>query len=128
MVLAGLQTETTETFVPSVIEPSFGIGRIMTGILEHSFSAREGTDGKRRVLSFPAAIAPVKCSLLPLDQRVDPVVCVSVLAVVFLCVPPPTHPQGNLPLPFDKRRIRPLLLLHRCFLLPLCVLLVLAAH
>lgn len=60
--------------MPSVIEPSFGIGRIMTGILEHSFSAREGTDGKRRVLSFPAAIAPVKCSLLPLDQRVDPAV------------------------------------------------------
>ncbi len=125
MVLAGLQTETTETFVPSVIEPSFGIGRIMTGILEHSFSAREGTDGKRRVLSFPAAIAPVKCSLLPLDQRVDPAVCV---LVVFLCVPPATHPQGNLPLPFDRQPISPLLLLHRCFLLPLCVLLVLAAH
>jgi glycyl-tRNA synthetase (class II) len=64
--------------------------------------AREGTDGKRRVLSFPAAIAPVKCSLLPLDQRVDPAVCVCVLVVVFLCVPPATYPQGNLPLPFDR--------------------------
>ncbi len=65
-----------------MIEPSFGIGRIMTGILEHSFSVREGSDGKRRVLSFPAAIAPVKCSLLPLDQRVEAVV--RMLAVCFV--------------------------------------------
>jgi hypothetical protein len=60
----------SESFTPSVIEPSFGIGRIMTGILEHCFSVRPG-DEKRRVLSFPAAIAPVKCSVFPLDQRVD---------------------------------------------------------
>ena len=104
MVLAGLQTETTETFVPSVIEPSFGIGRIMTGILEHSFSAREGTDGKRRVLSFPAAIAPVKCSLLPLDQRVDPAVCVLVVAFCVCwwwcsCVCPACYPSTGQPAP-----------------------------
>ncbi len=54
------KTETTEPFIPSVIEPSFGIGRIMTGILEHCFNVRDGGDGRRRVLSFPAAIAPVK--------------------------------------------------------------------
>ncbi len=88
------QTETVEQFVPSVIEPSFGIGRIMTGIFEHCFSAREGTEGKRRVLSFPAAIAPVKCSLLPLDQRVDDVVRVFCLPTLpanscCLCVPSP---------------------------------------
>lgn len=30
-----------EKFIPSVIEPSFGIGRIMTSVLEHSFKVRD---------------------------------------------------------------------------------------
>ncbi|KAI9913624.1 hypothetical protein PsorP6_005188 [Peronosclerospora sorghi] len=32
-----------EKFVPSVIEPSFGIGRLLTAIFEHNFSTRGGT-------------------------------------------------------------------------------------
>lgn len=56
-------------FVPNVIEPSFGIGRIITGILEHTFSTREG-DEQRAVLSFPASIAPYKAIVLPLDSRI----------------------------------------------------------
>jgi glycyl-tRNA synthetase (class II) len=95
-------------FVPNVIEPSFGIGRIITGacgagggggklhraarhrrghprspsapltplylpycagILEHTFSVREG-DEQRAVLSFPAAISPYKAVVLPLDSRI----------------------------------------------------------
>ncbi|KAI9911829.1 hypothetical protein PsorP6_009388 [Peronosclerospora sorghi] len=31
-----------EKFVPSLIEPSFGIGRLLTAIFEHNFSTREG--------------------------------------------------------------------------------------
>lgn len=30
-----------EKFVPSVIEPSFGLGRILTAVFEHSFKARD---------------------------------------------------------------------------------------
>lgn len=56
-----------EKFYPSVIEPSFGIGRIMTGVLEHSFRIRE-KDSERHYLSFPPMIAPVKCSILPLSN------------------------------------------------------------
>lgn len=56
-----------EKFYPSVIEPSFGIGRIMTGVLEHSFRKRE-KDADRHYLSFPPLIAPVKCSILPLSN------------------------------------------------------------
>jgi len=50
------------SFTPNVIEPSFGIGRIIYSIFEHSFQVREG----RRILSLPPHIAPVKCSVLPL--------------------------------------------------------------
>ena len=50
-----------EKFVPSVIEPSFGIGRILFSVFEHSFKMR---DEKRTYLSLPPRIAPVKCSIL----------------------------------------------------------------
>lgn len=33
-----------EEFVPSVIEPSFGIGRIMYAIFEHKFRVRKGDE------------------------------------------------------------------------------------
>lgn len=31
-------------FTPSVIEPSFGVGRILYCLFEHAFYAREGMD------------------------------------------------------------------------------------
>jgi glycyl-tRNA synthetase len=57
-----------EKFIPSVIEPSFGIGRILTAIFEHNFSTREGDD-KRGVMSFAPVIAPIKVSVLPLSNN-----------------------------------------------------------
>ncbi|KAI9519567.1 Glycine--tRNA ligase [Dissostichus eleginoides] len=57
-----------EEIVPNVIEPSFGIGRIMHSIFEHSFRKREG-DEQRTYFSFPATVAPYKCSILPLSQN-----------------------------------------------------------
>jgi len=35
---------TVEEIVPNVIEPSFGIGRIMHSIFEHSFRIRQGDE------------------------------------------------------------------------------------
>merc|ERR1712130_62898 len=63
-----------ENIVPSVIEPSFGIGRIMYAMLEHSFYARD--DARRTVVGLSPVIAPVTCSVLPLQQnaRFTPVV------------------------------------------------------
>lgn len=52
--------------IPSVIEPSFGIGRILYAILEHSFRVREG-DEQRVWLALPAVVAPISCSVLPLS-------------------------------------------------------------
>ncbi|XP_016913099.1 glycine--tRNA ligase isoform X1 [Apis cerana] len=60
------KTVHVEEIIPSVIEPSFGIGRIMYAIFEHNFKAREG-DEKRTYFSLPPVVAPLKCSLLPLS-------------------------------------------------------------
>lgn len=57
------QMQQEEKYIPYVIEPSFGIGRIFTAILEHNFHMR---DKKRTFLSLPPKIAPIKCSILPL--------------------------------------------------------------
>ncbi|XP_063063524.1 glycine--tRNA ligase [Engraulis encrasicolus] len=57
-----------EEVVPNVIEPSFGIGRIMYTIFEHTFQIREG-DEQRTFFSFPAMVSPYKCSVLPLSQN-----------------------------------------------------------
>eukprot|EP01089_Gocevia_fonbrunei_P015541 TRINITY_DN4567_c0_g1_i5.p1 TRINITY_DN4567_c0_g1~~TRINITY_DN4567_c0_g1_i5.p1 ORF type:complete len:451 (-),score=130.07 TRINITY_DN4567_c0_g1_i5:32-1384(-) len=64
-----------KNFTPHVIEPSFGIGRIIYVILEHCYWVREN-DEKRGVLSLPARIAPVKCSVLPLlsDEKIESVI------------------------------------------------------
>merc|ERR1712133_14025 len=59
-----------EEFVPSVVEPSFGIGRIMYGIFEHTFKKREN-DEQRTYLALPPLLAPYKCSVLPLSGKVE---------------------------------------------------------
>ncbi|XP_033125742.1 glycine--tRNA ligase-like [Anneissia japonica] len=57
-----------EEITPGVIEPSFGVGRIMYAILEHNFKVREG-DAQRTYFSLPPVIAPFKCSVLPLSNN-----------------------------------------------------------
>ena len=59
------KTIVEEKFVPHVIEPSFGIGRIIYCVFEHCFKVRE-KDAQRTYFDFPAMVAPIKCSLLPL--------------------------------------------------------------
>jgi len=85
-------------YIPSVIEPSFGIGRILYHLLEHSFSVRKegaaighhhqtqsqpnSTDSSvvggqvlRSVLSLPPFMAPIKVAILPLSSNAafDPI-------------------------------------------------------
>jgi len=88
------ETQHVEIFVPNVVEPSFGIDRILVAIYEHTFYTREKEEGepaeavaddkggKKKgkgkedkgpvagVLGFPAEIAPYKVVVLPLDMRV----------------------------------------------------------
>lgn len=60
----------TRSFIPNVIEPSFGVGRIITALLEHSFYLR--ADGQRRVLRLKPFIAPFKVVLLRLYAKLVP--------------------------------------------------------
>jgi glycyl-tRNA synthetase len=64
------KTSMEQKYIPHVIEPSFGIGRIVYCIFEHCFKTRE-KDAQRTYFDFPAAIAPLKCSLLPLMNNAD---------------------------------------------------------
>jgi len=50
---------------PSVIEPSFGLGRILYCLLEHGYYCREG-DEQRGVLALKPVVAPYKTTILPL--------------------------------------------------------------
>ncbi|TQS37577.1 hypothetical protein Golomagni_01945 [Golovinomyces magnicellulatus] len=65
------RVENTREYTPNVIEPSFGIGRILYALLEHNYWTRgnEGGDEARCVLSFPPIVAPVKVLLVPLSSH-----------------------------------------------------------
>ncbi|GJN27773.1 hypothetical protein PR202_gb15823 [Eleusine coracana subsp. coracana] len=55
-------------FTPSVIEPSFGIGRIIYCLFEHCYYQRPGKteDEQLNVFGFPPLVAPIKCTVFPL--------------------------------------------------------------
>jgi glycyl-tRNA synthetase len=64
-----------QNITPHVIEPSFGLGRIIYSILEHSYVVREvekrdesKDEEKRAFLSLPPIIASTKVSVLPLVE------------------------------------------------------------
>ncbi|KAH7921514.1 glycyl-tRNA synthetase [Leucogyrophana mollusca] len=60
--------QSTREFTPNVIEPSFGFGRILYSLLEHSFWSRE-QDVERGVLSLPPVVAPTKVLIVPLSAK-----------------------------------------------------------
>jgi len=60
--------ESVRNFIPNVIEPSFGIGRIFYALLEHAFWARE-EDKERGVLSLPPLVAPFKVLIVPISSN-----------------------------------------------------------
>ncbi|PWA84971.1 glycyl-tRNA synthetase / glycine--tRNA ligase [Artemisia annua] len=63
--------EHVRTFTPSVIEPSFGIGRIIYCLYEHSFYMRPSKDEEEQlnVFRFNPLVAPIKCAVFPLVQN-----------------------------------------------------------
>ncbi|KAI5868050.1 glycyl-tRNA synthetase [Durotheca rogersii] len=65
------RAEHVREYTPNVIEPSFGIGRILYSILEHNFWTRasDGGDEARGVLSFPPTVAPTKVLIVPLSSN-----------------------------------------------------------
>ncbi|GJU93062.1 glycine--tRNA ligase, mitochondrial 1, partial [Tanacetum coccineum] len=63
--------EHQRTFTPSVIEPSFGVGRIIYCLYEHSFYTRPSKAGDEQVnvFRFPPLVAPIKCTVFPLVKN-----------------------------------------------------------
>lgn len=63
--------EHQRVFTPSVIEPSFGIGRIIYCLYEHSFYTRPSKCGDEQVnvFRFSPLVAPIKCTVFPLVQN-----------------------------------------------------------
>lgn len=59
-----------EKYIPSVIEPSFGIGRIVYCVFEHCFKIRPD-NATRTYFFFPPLVAPLKCVILPLLDNPD---------------------------------------------------------
>jgi glycyl-tRNA synthetase len=58
-----------EEIVPHVIEPSFGIDRIIYAVMDHSFY-EDVVDGEpRAVLRFNPKVAPIEVAVLPLMDR-----------------------------------------------------------
>ncbi|KAM3380494.1 glycine-tRNA ligase, mitochondrial 1 [Capsicum galapagoense] len=66
-----MKKEHQRVFTPSVIEPSFGIGRIIYCLYEHSFNTRPSKDGDEQMhfFCFPPLVAPIKCTVFPLVQN-----------------------------------------------------------
>ncbi|OPY52798.1 MAG: Threonine--tRNA ligase [Methanosaeta sp. PtaU1.Bin112] len=58
-----------EEVVPHVIEPSFGIDRIIYTVLDHSFYQDDVEGEMRSVLRFNPAVAPIEVAVLPLMDR-----------------------------------------------------------
>ncbi|KAK3295599.1 uncharacterized protein B0H64DRAFT_395722 [Chaetomium fimeti] len=67
------RVENIREYTPNVIEPSFGIGRILYSLMEHNYWTRasDGGDEARGVLSFPPAVAPTKVLIVPLSSHKD---------------------------------------------------------
>ena len=59
---------TGELFVPHVIEPTFGLSRLMLVIMHNAYR-KEEVDGKQRVyLALDPKIAPIKAAIFPLQK------------------------------------------------------------
>ena len=58
--------KTGETFVPHVIEPSFGVERLVMAVLTSAYTEDEVDGEKRIVLKLPESLAPYKFCVSPL--------------------------------------------------------------
>lgn len=67
--------ETGDKFIPHVIEPTFGIDRMLLVTLLEAYheedapTAEKGETEKRVVMKFPKALAPFKVAVLPLSKK-----------------------------------------------------------
>lgn len=59
-----------ESYVPYDIETSIGVDRMFLSVMCHAYNEEKLENGSMRVvLSLPAALAPIKCAVLPLVNK-----------------------------------------------------------
>lgn len=58
--------ETKERFIPHVIEPTFGVGRLLLAVIADAYSEDEQGGEVRTFLKFSPNVAPVKAAVFPL--------------------------------------------------------------
>ncbi len=64
-------TEAGEGVRPEVVEPSFGVDRLVYTVLEHSYHEDEIDGEERRYLALPPSIAPTLAGVFPLLRSDD---------------------------------------------------------
>ncbi len=61
--------KTGERITPHVVEPSFGIGRILYTVMAHSYDEDEVDGEERKVLRFEPEVAPTEAAVFPLMDK-----------------------------------------------------------
>jgi len=61
--------ETGENVIPQVIEPSYGLDRIVYSVIEHSYEEDIVDDEERTVLRLPPSVAPFDAAVFPLVSK-----------------------------------------------------------
>ena len=61
--------ETGEWFIPHVVEPAFGIDRILWHVLDHAYEESEKGGEPYRMLKLSSLVAPVDVVILPLFEK-----------------------------------------------------------
>ncbi len=65
-----VEKRTGERVIPHVVEPSYGVDRILWAVLEHAYTTREGEAGEQlTVLRLQPAVAPVTVGVFPLVSK-----------------------------------------------------------
>ncbi|MFC6952319.1 glycine--tRNA ligase [Halorubellus litoreus] len=62
-------TEHGEHITPHVVEPAFGVGRVVYSVLAHAHETDEVEGEERDVLRLPAAVAPTFVGVFPLTDQ-----------------------------------------------------------
>lgn len=60
---------TKERYIPHVIEPSVGVGRLLLALMHSAYTEEDVKGETRVVLKFRPEIAPVKVAILPLSKN-----------------------------------------------------------
>ena len=64
--------ETNEKYIPYVIEPSVGVGRLLLAIVSNAYDIENLEDGEtREVLRLKPYLAPYTCAVLPLTNKLS---------------------------------------------------------